>query len=271
MDANFTLHQPPRQPLFEANAFDRAIQAHGLTVEIHRCLPCPGGNTTRYDARRPHEDHLGCQGSFLYRLAGSCRAIFWGNSTNRRPQEPGIVAQSSGSVTFERFYSGGPSKGQPVRVTQYDRLYLLDASVLVENWQKVDHRADGVDRLEYPAEQVLLLVTASGRQFGPGDFVLRQGRIEWGGPNRPLVGPDGRGEVYSVRYLYRPYWYVSGQHHDLRFFTVAAGDGVAVTAVHQSVSVQREYFYFTEDRDQEAPASRRQVSEPEDPPQFGPR
>lgn len=182
------------------------------------------------------------------------------------------MAQSSASVTFERFYQDGPNKGQPVRVTQYDRLYLPDAAVLVVNWHEVDHRADGIDRLEYPAEKVELLQSASGRRFAQGvDFVLDQGRVRWTSSNRPQVSPEGRGEVYAVRYLYRPFWYVSAQHHDLRFFTVPAGDGVVATAVHQSVSVQREYFFYSEDRDEEVRPSRRQGEVPEDPPQFGPR
>lgn len=269
MDPTFPLLQPPRQPLFDPSAFDRAIQAHGLVVEVHKALRCPGGMVSRYEQRRPHEDHLGCSFGFIYRLAGTCEALFTGNSKQQRSTDGGLVANSSGNITFERFYTSGPSAGKPVRVCQFDRLYLPDASVLAETWQLVDHNANGVDRLQYPAEEIGDLVTASGAE--PKGFILQQGRIVWQGTDRPQVGPDGRGEVYVVRYLYRPFWYVSYQNHDLRFFTVQSGDGVKATAVHQSVSVQREYLFETEDNDPEAKPSRRQVEGPVDPPEYGPR
>lgn len=249
----------------DPQAFDNAIEAHGLLVEVHRAVRCPGGAVSRFDSRRPNECHLGCSNGFLYRRAGTVYALFTANSTQRRQGEAGVLANSSGNVTFQRFYIGTE---EPVRVTQYDRLYLPNPSVLTETWQEVDHSPNGVDLLDYPAEQVVFLVSSLGRWFSPGEYSIQNGRIVWSGPNRPRVGPDGRGEVYSVRYLYRPFWYVHFQHHDLRFITVQSAEGVRATAVHQSVSVQREYFYQNESRDEEAPASPRQNDAPEDPPQF---
>lgn len=262
-DAAFQLVEPRRQVLFDLEAFDRAIRAHGARVQHHRAMRCPGGMASPGDYRRPHPDHLGCSGGYLFDPAGTCHILFTGNSTSQRSQDPGLVHASAGSATFTTSYEEG---GQ-VCVAQYDRLYLLDAAVSVETWELFQRSADGGDdRLQYPAEEVVRLRSAAGSAYTLGDFRLVGGRLSWGA-RQPQPG-----EVCSVRYRYRPYWYVQHVPHELRFATVRTQEGLELRAVNQMAYLQREYFFHTEDRDREAPdpRSRRQAPPPEAP-QFGPR
>lgn len=273
-DASFPLLQPPRQPQFDLRGFDEAIYNKGVRLAHYRAMPCPGGLDSRTDARRPHPDHLGCSGGFLFSLVGTCRALFTSNSTSQRGTEPGIVGSSSGSVTFARFYDEDPSAR--VRVCQYDRLYLPDEAVLAESWELFDHIPGRPDRLTYPVLAVVgEVVDRFGTKYLPGDFSVVDGNLAWGG-REPPMGPDGRGTVCSVRYTYRPYWYVQYMSHDLRLVTQARlqpdGGTQQVVDVYQAAQVQREYFFRSEDRDQESGRSRqRQVDPPSDLPRFGPR
>jgi hypothetical protein len=193
-------------------------------------------------------------------------ALFTSNSTSQRATEPGIVGASSGYVTFARFYD--KSESQRVRVCQYDRLYLLDESVLVDTWELFQHSASGVDRLDFPAVQVLELVASSGEEYRAGDFSLDKGRLVWGG-RAPTVNPEGRGEICSVRYRYRPYWYVKEVPHELRLQVGTNVEGRALNAVNQAAYLMREFYFKTEDRDREARPSPRQADEPAIP-QFQP-
>ncbi len=271
-DPSFQLQQPHRQPLFSLVGFDEAIVSKGIQLVHYRAFRCPGGLESIHDTRHPHEDHLGCSGGYLFTQAGTLSALFTSNSVQQRGAEPGIVAASNASITMARAYDGG--QGAPVRVAQFDRFFLPDDSVLVETWELFQHDPAG-DRLRYPVAQVVDLVSASGTRFSAGDFAVAGGRLDWVG-NRPKVRPDGRGEVCSVRYLYRPYWYVAYMHHDLRLVTqdAMAPDGTTsrVVAVYQACSIVREYFFKTVDNDPEAPNPRSpRQADPPDEPEFGPR
>lgn len=273
-DPSFPLVQPHRQPLFDLDGFDRAISSQpggkGVALVHYRAMRCPAGLDSPGDQRRSHEDHSGCSGGYLFRKAGLISALFSGNSTQQRSNDPGFIASSTGSITFSRFYEGTE---QPVRVSQFDRLFLPDEAVLVETWELFQHDPAG-DRLRFPVAEVVDLVTASNQWLVPGDFAVVDGRLEWGFGRRPTLRPDGRGEVCCARYLYRPFWFVSYLHHDLRLVTQDRlqedGSPSRTVAVYQACSVQREYFFKTEDNDPEAGFSSRQAPPPAGP-QFGPR
>lgn len=271
-DPSFPLLQPHRQPQFDLRGFDEAIYNKGAQLVHYRAMPCPGGLDSPNDIRRPHDDHLGCSGGFIFSEAGACWALFTSNSTSQRSTEPGIVGASSGSVTFARYYEGSKRK---VRVCQYDRLYLPDESVLAESWERFEHIPGRVDRLTYPAVEVIgEVVDRFGTKYMPGDFSIVGGNLSWGGREPPMA-PDGRGTVCSVRYTYRPYWYVQTMSHDLRLVTQsqlqATGETKQVVDVYQAAYVQREYFFRSEDREEGEPERPRQVNPPTELPRFGGR
>lgn len=257
---------------FDVDAFDELLGSQGVTFVHFRAMRCPVGMIDQFDVRRPHEDHAGCSNGFLYTKAGVITASFLGNGKQTNVTEVGAMDGSTVNVTMPRFYDGTEI---PVYVAPFDRLYLAEENIVVVNWQLFQADATGRDKLNFPAVTVQDLIDAQGRRYDYGDFEIREGRIAWQSGNRPGLDPEtGKGLVCSVRYTYRPYWYVKNLIHEVRVSQAENPyTGVReVTRMPQAITLQREYIFEKEDRDEQAvnPDSPRQVRPP-DGPRFGPR
>ena len=254
---------------FDVDAFDNLLRSQGVTFIHWRAMRCPVGLVDEHDVRRPHEDHEGCSNGFLYTPAGEVTALFAGNSTKTTATETGLIDGSTVSVTLPRFYDD--KEGLPVSVVTFDRLYLKEESILVPHWQLVTQDLSGRDKLQFLAREVQDVVDSRGKRYHPGDYHLEAGRIIWGS-NRPGVDPEtGKGIVYAIRYLYRPYWYVQHLIHEVR---VSQSENIYTGArqiqrMPQACVLQREYVFEKADRDALAKDKDRQVQGPEI--QFGPR
>jgi hypothetical protein len=269
----YTTELPDVVVSFDVDAFDRAIRSQGVTFIHYRAMRCPVGMTDMYSPRRPHEDHSGCSNGFLYTKAGKFTCLFTGNGNQASVGEIGIQDGSTVSVTLPRHYDGTET---PVYVAPFDRLYLDEENIVVVNWQLFQHDPGSAkDKLNFPAVTVQDLVDAQARRYEQPDFEVRDGRINWLTGNRPGLDPEtGKGLVCSVRYTYRPYWYVRSLIHEVRV-SQAENEYTGVREVKrmpQAIVLQREYIFEKEDRDERAqnPDSPRQVKAP-DGPRFGPR
>jgi hypothetical protein len=77
--------------------------------------------------------------------------------------------------------------------------------------------------------------------------------------------------VCSVRYSYRPFWYVDRMIHEVRVAQVEDEYGNReLTRMQQQAQLQREVWFEKEQRDAEAPPSPRQKPGPAEG-SFGPR
>lgn len=231
---------------FDTDAFDTAIRGHGVKMLHYRAMRCPIGMIDPTDVRKQHEEHAGCSHGFLYTFAGEIQGIFSGNSANERQSTGVMTDDSTVSLTPPRFYEDGTT---PFFAARYDRLYLAHEGIYVPTWETFMASADGIDKLNFPVEFVQDLVDADGIRYQSGsDFVVEKGRIKWIGA-RP-ASPDprtGRSPVCGVRYLYRPYWYVSRIPHELRIARADGPDGsVAVQRMPQSLMLQREWLFESE-------------------------
>ena len=268
----YTTDLPNAVVSFDTDAFDEAIRSQGVTFVHFRAMRCPVGMTDMYSERRPHDDHAGCSNGFLYTKAGVITSLFAGNSTQTNVGEVGAMDGSTVNVTMPRFYDGTET---PVYVAPFDRLYLAEENIVVVNWQLFQADKSGRDKLNFPAVTVQDLVDAQARRYEQPDFEVREGRIVWLTRNRPGLDPEtGKGLVCSVRYTYRPYWYVKTLIHEVR--VTQAENPVTgkreVCRMPQAIQLQREYIFEKEDRDPQAanPDSPRQVDRPVEP-RFGPR
>ena len=255
---------------FDQEAFDFAIRAHGVNFVHFRGMRSPGGLVDKYDSRRPNEDHLGSSNGFYYTKAGTFSGIMTGNGKSQDQTAQGLLDVARCQMTAPRFYDCG----KPIFFAPFDRLYLSESSVLVVHWQLVEAHSTGYDRLRFPAEEVQDLVDADGRIYSLGDYeICHKGQIHWIGQNRPGSDPEtGKGRVYSIRFLYRPYWYIERMVHEIR---VAQQENPytgerSIVRMPQAVSLQREFVFENEDQDTQAPQSLRKMPAPEDG-QFGPR
>jgi hypothetical protein len=255
---------------FDVEAFDQALRSQGVTFIHFRAMRCPVGMIDEFDIRRPHEDHSGCSNGFIYTKAGEITCLFTGNNTQSQIAEVGIMDGSTVSVTLPRFYDNSET---PLYIAPFDRLYLNEEKIVVPNWQLF--RTNGVkDKLNFLAATVQDLMDSQGKTYLSGrDFHVEAGQVAWEPSKAPGFDPEsGKGLICSIRYTYRPYWYVKHLVHEVR---VSQAENIytgtrEINRMPQAVVLQREYVFEKNDRDDAAPDKARQVKPP-DGPRFGPR
>lgn len=274
MKSLYEIVLPKSAVSFDAQAFDEAIRDHGVPFIHFRSMRCPVGLTDRYDASRPHDDHAGCSNGFVYTEAGTVTCLFLGNSKSTDPSEVGFLGQAQVQVSFPRTYDNPPEEA--VSVAPFDRLYLADPNILVPNWQTFDANIIGMDRMAFPVAKVYDLIDSSYRRYVQGqDFEIVDGQIKWIDGRTPGIDiVTGKGKVCSIRYGYRPYFYIKHLLHEVR--VAQARDEISgqrvLLRMPQAAVIQREYVFENEDRDSQAldAASLRQIKEPGSG-SFGPR
>ncbi len=249
---------------FDIEALDNLVKSQGILLEHWSAMKCPVGMIDPDDNRRPN-DHTGhsCSNGMVYNKTGILQGTFTGNGLNLKTEGTGNLDSSTAQVILPRFYTNeNGSNGDRIFPAPYDRLYYGDPNILVVNWESRQASPTGRDRLSFPAVSVERLMDSRGNVYSEGeDFSVATGDIVWTGQRQP--GQDletGKGVVYSIRYKYRPYWYISRLLHEVRVTSVANDiTGERVTEmVNKLVSIQREYVYLNEESD--ASSIRRQVT-----------
>lgn len=246
---------------FDADAFDTAIRSQGVPFTHWRAMRCPVGLVDKYDDRRPHDDHSGCSNGFLYTEAGTITGLFVNSGSKSDQQDFGILDGSTVQVTLPRFYD---DTDREVDVVNFDRFYVPE-DITVPTWQLVETNPLGRDKLSFPAVSVIDLVDAKGKRYSTSDFTVQNGQIVWnpgGGPGYDLE--QEKGIIYSVRYLYRPYFYVKTIVHQVRIAQVETMLERKVMRFPHEIILQREYVAEKEDKDEQAPDTGRQVKGPRD-------
>lgn len=250
---------------FDQEAFSTLIRRVGVPLVHFKAFRSPVGMENFADLRKPNEDHSGASNGFLYKRAGIATCLFTSVSNNNRIMDLGEMDGSNVSVTLPSTYDDSDAG---VRTARYDRFYLTDPNITVVNWQLFTTSEVGVERLTYPISEVEYIVDSYGTEYTPNDYVLENGQIKWVG-NRP---PPNK--VCSIRYMYRPYWYVSRVIHEVRVTNkenIYTGTRETIR-MPQMVQLQREYVFESEQRDIDSttPDSPRQAKAPPDG-SFGPR
>lgn len=221
--------------------FDTALQAHGVPFIHWKAMRCPIGLATTNDTRRVDDCPAGCSNGFVYTKAGTVLLTASGNNTKLTQYDPGLLTGSTISVTAPRYYV---NSNDLVQLLQYDRLFLPESTMAVPMWELAVAHESGIDRLRFPVVEVVDLMDNQGVRYTKGDFTISDGKIFWLG-KRPGIDPNtGFGRVYSVRYLYQPYWVVSQLLHEVRVATVddpATGEQ-KVVRMPQSALLQREFI-----------------------------
>lgn len=236
---------------FDIEAFNEAIRSQGVKLVHYRAQRCPVGMTMLDDNRRPHPHHEGCFNGFIYRKTGCITAVITGNNKKKSLEEVGFVDFSTVQATFPQTYDNSDEK---IVIAPFDRFYLDEETTPVVQWQLFQHHETGIDRLKYPVFCVDgPIIDARGERYvEKDDFVVSpDGTLKWVG-RRPVpeldTGPGlgngfgiDRGAVCSIRYLYKPYWYVGVLPHELRIVQVQDGFDRKATRGPQMAILHREY------------------------------
>ncbi len=213
--AQIPLNLNDYQVSFDKDQFDQVVRAHGIKLIHQRAIPDPRGMASRGDNRdvldlRPRDSD-----GYIYKNVGEVTAFFSNNSKDTRVQDIGDIAFSSAYLTFQRFYD---DKVTPLYVKQGDRFYVRDIELKVLGEQYLESTVNGVDRLQYPAVEVLEVVDANGVWYDKNDYLITSdGDIKWTGQKRPGMNTkNSRGTVYSIVYLYTPFFVVEKILHEIR-------------------------------------------------------
>jgi hypothetical protein len=261
----------------DIEALNNLIKTAGAIFIHQSAMPCPVGLATINDSRRSHPDHSQCSNGMIYKNSGTVSLWFNNNSRKDLIEVLGIIDDSQAIVTIPTFYEDQPEK--PCYVVPYDRFILADETIKVPNFERITHGQTGTDRLQFPATDMLSdIIDSDGKVYYINkDFILNQyGEIQWipGGnsPGRNLELDVGK--VISLRYLYRPAFYVARMLKETRFAKIDSfiGNNVHNQRLPSQALIQREYVFKNIDNDPEAisPNSPRQnISTPNG--SFGPK
>lgn len=249
---------------FDIEAFNEAIRSQGAKLVHYRAMRCPVGMTNLDDSRRPHPHHEGCFNGFIYEKVGCITALFTSNNKKKSMEDVGFVDFSTVQCTFPQTYDDSEEN---TIIAPFDRFYLDEESTNVVMWQLFKHHESGIDRLKYPVKCVQgEIIDFRGERYSENtDFVVSNGQIKWVGrrPGPEIdVGPGmgngfgtDRGAVCSIRYLYRPYWYVGTIPHELRIAQVQDGFERRPVRAPQMAVLHREYVGQSTEQNAETPSA----------------
>lgn len=241
-DKDLTLNYGLAQIHFDPEAFDELIIAHGIVLEHFRAMRCVVGMASLNDPLRAHEDHSNCSNGFIYTKAGTIKCLFSGNSAYAQKIDPGIVTGSSCMVTFPRYYCGTTDE---TFFAPFDRLYFTSEKISVVHWQTFAAHQTGFNRLNFPVIKVFDLMDSNGISYtcGDGYEITNDGQLKW--LKHPGIDPmTGKGLVCSIRYTYRPYYYVARLIHEIRVQTTEDAIGnLATMRLPQQAVLNREFVF----------------------------
>lgn len=267
----------PREDVsFDVEAFDSLVRSHGVTLEHYAATFCPIG-IQDMDDMRSHVNHSECSNGMMYEKVGEVEGWIHSNSSNPTWEPAGIQDGSSVYLTLPRHYDkrfDGHACECPIVVQHYDRWYIKDLQVTVVNGQRFEHSQTDIDRLAYPVVGVLSLIDNLGKKYSQGvDFEVKDGLIYWLAGKSPGYDTTvGKGRICSVRYTYRPYYYVQQLLHEIRVakdVNPMTGD-VSLLRMPYQILLKREYAFENEERVAREKSSDRDVPAPRDG-GFGPR
>lgn len=252
---------------FNPQAFEDFISSQGVLLEHWAGQRCPVGLVDQDDmTRRPHEDHEGCSNGFIYTLQGEAVCLFVSNALKNQASDTGRMDEAGAQITLPTFYNSTPcgSVNKPVMVAPFDRFYLKeDAGLEVIHWQLSTASNIGKEKLNFPIKQMDSLIDSQGKRYGTSTYTITpQGQLKW------IKGPDP-GTIYSARYTYKPFFYISRLIHEVRVTQVEDGLGNrTVKRMPQTAILQREYSFYSGGSDSVPDAS---AARQPKPPQWGPR
>jgi hypothetical protein len=239
------------QASFDLNKQDQFVTSLGVQFVHWKAVPSPIGLKEKGDYRRSDGVDTISSNGFLYKKAGCFTATMVGNSRNQKRSDGGLLDDSMARLIMPRFYdkNNEPAAGQRIYLAPGDRVYIADqnADVLVPNYQRMEYEQDQDNRPMFPICKIEFIDDSQGRVFQEGlDFEITQaGDIRWlSAGSSPGIDPDTKkGRVYSVRYLYKAFWYILSIPNEVRITNITNGDVRAPERMPSYAVVQREYVY----------------------------
>lgn len=229
----------------------------GIKFVHYICLPDPLYNVKQGDIRQSFDhadmqqfadtDRFHRENEFLYIRKGEVFGIFQGNKKDLKSVAAGLYSDNGAMISINRHYIGTE---EAVQISENDKLVPceLPSEFWTVNWQKFEHNPTGIDRMQFKVCSVVALIDNTGAMYFDGkDFVVEEGHVRWvDGGDRPGLDPiTGQGRVCSIRYIYKPYYYIKTNLHDIRMRPQLDGQGnVTGKAGNVLALVQADWIYL---------------------------
>jgi hypothetical protein len=236
---------------FDLDRLDNFVTGLGVEYLHYKCMPSPIGLKDRGDYRRSDGVDTITSNGMIYKLAGKFTGTMTDNSRDKKRGEAGTLDPSESRLVLPRFYNKNDvSDGDRIYFAPGDRIYVADplADVLVSNTQRMDYEANIDNTPMFPIVKLELPILDSlNSEYAEGvDYSITNcGSIHWlaGGRNPGIDPQTGKGRVYSIRYLYKAYWYVTTLLKELRITNVTKNGQRAPDRMAYHVMVMREYMF----------------------------
>jgi hypothetical protein len=220
-------------------------------------MPSPIGQNDRGDYRRSDGVDTITSNGMIFRCAGVFTATMTDNARGEKRSAGGKLDPAEGYLVMPRFYNEvGVSDGKRIRLMPGDRLYYSDpnADDKVPCSHKMDFDQADVDN--EPVFQIVELeepiIDSRGIEYACGaDFeITTMGNIRWlpGGRNPGIDPNTGKGRVYTVRYLYKAYYYVVDIPKEVRITNVTVGGVRGPERMPSFPHIMREYLFHNQNR-----------------------
>ena len=237
---------------------DQFVTSLGIDWQHFKAMPSPIGLKDRGDYRRSDGLDTISSNGMLYFKAGCFSATMVDNSKSQKHSEGGVLDYSTSRLIMPRFYNkqDGQANGDRIYLAPGDRVYISDpnADILVPNYQRMDFDPDNDNKTMFPVAKIEFLEDSRGIVYKEGlDFEITcQGDIRWlsGGSSPGIDHDTKKGRIYSVRYLYKAFWYVVAIPKEVRITNVTTGDVRSPERMASHAVVQREYIYTNVNRGQ---------------------
>lgn len=243
------------QESFDLDRMDAFAQSLGVQFFHYKAMPSPIGKKDRGDYRRSDGVDTITSNGMIYKCAGKFTATMTDNGRQQKRGDSGVLDASESMLVMPRFYDNEPGKENVrIYVAPGDRIYVSDPTtdVKVANYQEMDYEPNLDNEAMYAICVLEELVDSRNIEYIQGvDFCVTEvGNIRWisGGKN-PGIDPDiGKGRIYSVRYLYKAYWYIVSIPKEVRVTNVTANGTRDPQRMPYHCMCVREYIYHNRNR-----------------------
>ena len=253
---------PFGQHSFDLGKQDTFVQSLGIDFTHFKAMPSPIGLKDRGEYRREDGVDVVSSNGMLYYCSGVFTATMTDNTRDQKRIEQGLLDPSQSRLVMPRFYQNNGNNdpvSNPTRIylSVGDRLYLTDktADVRVPNYQQMTYEQDVDNITMFPIWEMdknCPVIDSQGTEYSLGrDFCITAGgNIRWtSGARNPGVDPDtGKGRVYSIRYLYRAFWYVVSLPKEVRVTNVTEGGVRRPERMPEHAIIVREYIFHNQNK-----------------------
>lgn len=249
-------NSPFVQESFDLDRLDAFSTSLGTEFKHFKAIPSPIGKNDRGDYRRNDGVDTISSNGMIYKCVGVFTATMTDNSRKQQRGASGILDPSESRLVMPRYYNKNDiADGDTIYLAPGDRIYVADSDVdvKVSNYQEMDYE-QGIDNVPmFPIVNMELpIIDSRNIEYKEDvDFCITSaGSIRWlpTGKNPGIDPNTGKGRIYSIRYLYKAYWYITTLLKEVRVTNVTYNNERKSERMPYHAIAVREYIYHNQNK-----------------------